>query len=151
MKDMIFTVMNFYPDEEERDSTLCGHVLEQMTWTIATDEDDTLCGLIEGLPDFFELSHEDFVALLRTAPLSSLEILRIKLDHCRIDLFVKTREIVLKYDNGNTARMTANIDPIGKGNDASQMANIALYLINTIYRDDIDHKLAKMRALGMIL
>lgn len=144
-----FTHINFTQDHA---SYLCDHAITQFCWkAVRPDTDANMRKLIEQLPNPFTLSHYDFVQLLRSVPLLWLNELSIQLDHCRIDLLPGTSEISLTHTNGLTVRVTAKVEPLGKGNEVSQLADVALYLIDADSEDRINRKLAKMRVMGMVL
>lgn len=144
-----FTHISFTQDHT---SYLCGHPITQFCWQVVRPEADAkMWALIDQLPNPFDLSHQDFVELLRSVPLLWLNELSIQLDHCRIDLLPGSNEITLSHTNGQTVRVTVKVSPLGKGNEVSQLADTAFYLIDADSEEHINRKLAKMRVLGMIL
>lgn len=144
-----FTQSNFTQDQA---SYLCGQAITQLCWkAVRPDSDAKMQALIERLPNPFTLSHRYFVELLRSVPLLWLNELSVQLEHCSIDLLPNSNEITLSHTNGQTVRVTAKVDPLGKGNEVSQLANTALYLIDADSEERLSRKLAKMRLLGMIL
>lgn len=148
MNDMIHTVVNFHPDADDQDPTLCGQVLKQMFWTIDEDEDGQLLEFIGQLSS--PLSREDLVNMFADASVMSMEDMIITTDKCQIQLLIETREIKLSHENGNIFHITAKTSPLIEGNEVSQMVNTALHLIDANSKEKFNKKCAKMRVLGMI-